>query len=265
MTIGIGIGIDKSGPIASGPSYNAAYQALLDKLTTDGVSLPDDTQKEKDNTLINTLENAGQLTTHAAMYILGWHQHEAALYNWITPAANKCSYIGSMTSSEFTAGVGYKTKAASALNTSVNPSTSATIDADNCTLWMWVQGLSAKDIYMGVSNGSNFCYLGNEGGTIYTRINTNGAENSGTIGASRNFIAVKRISSTDVEIWENGTLVATITRNFTAIANDVIYLCAMKFGGSVYGPSANVDVYAAGIGGDVDVATVYAAILTHKS
>lgn len=245
--------------------FNSYYQALLDKLTADGIPLPDASQKTKDNTFIDTLDVANVLQKHTGLYILGWHQYEAALYNWIAPNTYKCSFVGAMTSGEFTAFGGYKSKAASALNTGINPNTAGLpIDADNTTLWMWVDNISAKDIYMGVNSGANFCYNGVEGGTRYGRIHTSGAENLGSIGTGKNFIALKRINSTDVELWENGVLMTTINRTFTALANDVIYLCALKFGASPYVPQVGVEVFAAGIGGDIDIATLYNALVTYK-
>lgn len=248
-----------------GGSNNPYYLALLAKLTADGIPLPTTAQQLKDNTLVQTLDNAGVLSKHKGLYILGWHQFEAALYNWVSPSNNKCSFIGSMTSSEFTAGVGYKTKTSSALNTGINISTAGLpIDANNTTLWMWVDNISAKSVYMGVNAGANFCYMGVEGGTIYGRINTSGAENLGAIGSSKNLVALKRINSTDVQIWENGTLKTTINRTFGTLANDVIYLCALKFGGSTYVPQTNVEVFAAGIGGDIDISALYNALLTYK-
>jgi len=256
----------KVGPrVYGGVSLNPYYSALLSKLTADGIALPTASQQLDDNTFVQTLDTAGVLTKHTGLYILGWHQFEAALYNWVAPSSYKCSFVGSMTSSEFTAFVGYKTKAASGLNTGINPSTAGSpIDANNTTLWMWVDNISAKDILMGAYVASNLCYLGVEAGTIYGRINTSGAENLGAIGSSKNLIALKRINSTDVQIWENGTLKTTVSRTFSLLANTTLYLCGMRFGGSIYVPSVGVEVFAAGIGGDIDISALYNALLTYK-
>ncbi len=274
--LGLGLGINKyKTNTNSGPVYDPAYQTLLNQLIADGLPTPDSDTKTLDNQFVTSL--GANLAAHSGLYLLGWKNATTSLYNWANPTdptIGKCSYIGSMSSANWTANSGYNTVAASGLNTGIVPSTAPEIDADNCTLWMWVDGLSGgvgvnKDIYIGNAFGTYNNYMGCESGEVYSRINTNGAnatEYCGSIPRNKSFIALKRISFGQVERWFDGVYVDTINKNYAGLSAQSMYLLALNIYG-IYVPPTGVGVrcYAAGIGGDIDVANVYNALLTRKS
>ena len=248
------------------PSYNPYYMALLNKLSADSVALPSDSQKVKDNALVSALDTSSDLIRHKGLYIFGWHHFEAALYNWANPSVFKCSFVGSIGASDHTAGLGYRSVAASALNTGINPSSTLVLN-DIATLWMWADGISSKNIYMGGFNpAGNNAYVGVEGGIRYSRLFTTDAEASGSIGANKNLLAFKRINNNDVEIIEDNVVVATIPRSFNFFANTLIYFLGLHISGSSpYVPQTGVRVYAGGFGTDINLSNVYNAVLAHKS
>lgn len=250
------------------PEWYAAYQTLLTKLIADGVTEPDLATKVLDNQFL--VDMGADLVKHAGLYKLGAYDATAALYNMANPTdgtVGKCSYVNAISASDWTFDLGYNTVAASGLNTGIVPSTAPEIDADNCTLWMWVDNISSLRIYMGVlPNTGTSCYMGVEYAGIYSRINSHDPEFSGGISAAVNFLAMKRKSATEVDIYENGIYKTTITRSFYSICSSAMYILGASYAGSVYnGGSTGIRCYAAGIAGDIDVANVYNALLTRKS
>lgn len=261
-------GTSDSSSTVEASTVSTEYQTLVNKLETDGVTLPSNTRRVKDDALMRDLVDDGNLSASEALHILGWFNYTGALYNWATPATHKCSFVGSISSSDFLADAGYNTVALSGLNPSINPSTASPITDDIVTIWMWVDSMQSKSVYVGVNiSPDDELYVGVEYGNIYSRIFSESGSpeyEMSLTGGTINFLAAKRINSTTIEYYANGSLIGTTTRSFNARGTLSPYYLVQR-AGTLYIPEAGVRKFAAGVGGDIDVPALYAALSSYKA
>lgn len=87
------------------PAYDSGYQAILDKATALGYTLPSDGQKTKQNTLYVALKNAGFLAIMDIVRVYACEQQNFSLINWAGPNSFLATVTGHAPA--FTSNVGF--------------------------------------------------------------------------------------------------------------------------------------------------------------
>lgn len=165
-------------------AHLAAYKALLDGLTTDGLFNSD-----------------GTTSVFDALYIF-------ATADTTTAALNLCgaTFNGNPTSLTFTADSGYTATSGQNFQTSFNPSTATSPkyvqNSAHLSVWNLVNsGTTSVDISSG-SLGQNLIFLA---GSIYARVNDNPESSGFTASDFRGHIFGNRSSSTARQLYQNAS------------------------------------------------------------
>jgi hypothetical protein len=77
----------------SSVTYSTEYQAILDRWTVLGITLPDATRKAKDDAHIVSLKALGIWALLDIYFVLASHDSDAATVNWKTPASFQCTKV----------------------------------------------------------------------------------------------------------------------------------------------------------------------------
>lgn len=120
--LGLGISINKNKVSDSGPVYEAEFQAVLDRGTTLGYSLPTDPALTAGNTMVAALKAAGIWNKLDLLYVFATNgDSNFATLNWMNPASFQCTLFNSPT---FTSLEGFTGNGSNAyMSTGYNPST----------------------------------------------------------------------------------------------------------------------------------------------
>lgn len=122
MPIGIFIGNAIGNANPTGPAYDSDYQAILDRATTLGYTLPSDAVKLKQNTLLTSMKADGVWAKLDVFYVFAQDGGSAfATLNWKNPNANQASIASSPT---FVSNGGFTGNGTSSfIDTNFNPAT----------------------------------------------------------------------------------------------------------------------------------------------
>jgi len=241
--IGLGLSIgwkDNSG--GGGSTYDADYQAVLNRAIALGYNLPNSSQQVKQNQLVLDLKAGGIWTKLDVLYIFANNGgQDFGTLNWKAPTLNQSTLINSPT---FTTNQGFQGNGTSSyIDTSFNAVTQGV---------NYVQNDASRYLYLytasgtGALDGKSVASINN-----MTRASTgNQRINQGTIGltggsfdftATQGMKSIHRTSSTNVELF-NGTTQGSRTATSASMnSNNQFVLRA----GSVYG-GHRVSMYANG-------------------
>jgi len=196
-------------------SFDADYQAVLNRATTLGYTLPTASQQIKQNTLVLALKAGGIWNKLDVLYIFANDGgFEFARLNWKTPTLYQATLINPLT---FTANQGFTGNGSSGyINTNFNPA----IGTNNYVLnnasrhtFVRNQSISATTLD-GVSSGNQNASVGIN--TTLLRINQGATSLSTSVdfGGSNFLKSVQRTSVTNVELFVGTT---QTSRTFTSV------------------------------------------------
>ena len=237
--LGLGLGIHRNNYVfGGGASFDADYQAVLDYATTQGYTLPSESQRVLQNKLLVDLKSAGvwaKLDTFANFATDG--DTDFALIDW-----KRLSQYTAVNSPTFNFNKGFKGNGTSSyIDTNFNDFTDGVnYQQDDASryLFLWLaDGTGALDgkSVAGINNMARTS-------TSFQRINTTlGLSVSFNYTADTEMKSIHRTSSTNVELF-NGTTQASRTAT-SATLNDNIQLVLRS--GSAYG-AHQISMYANG-------------------
>lgn len=168
-------------------THLAAYKALLDGLTTDGLFNSDGTTSFFD-----------------ALYVF-------ATADTTTARLNLCgaTFNGNPNTLTFTADSGYTAVGGQLFQTSFNPTTASSPkyvqNSAHLSTWNTVNsGTTSVDIVSG-SAGENIIFVGGAGGSVYARVNDNPETGGFSISDVRGHMLGNRSSSTARQLYQNAS------------------------------------------------------------
>lgn len=187
-------------------------------------------------------------------FLLGMPYQDNSLIDMINPASNPATLIGAP---NYVANKGYVGSTGNLVDSQYNPATNGV----NWTLndaWIAIWGntnVSENTVDTGNYGnlGASFIQL-HLGTTIYAQINSN-TYNTGTIANVIGLTVVKLIAGTTLEIWFNGSMIATGAATPSTIASLKLYICGNNSGGAPNLESSRQISYWAVGGGNIDVAS----------
>ena len=197
-------------------AFDADYQAVLDYATTQGYTLPSESQQLLQNQLVVDLKDGGiwsKLDSFAVFATDG--NSDFALIDWI-----RLSQYTAVNSPTFTTDGGFSGDGISSyIDTNFNPSTSGVnYTLNNAGRYFWVDNRILGSRWEGSINSTSTNHTRNENSAA---MNINAAASS--MSAAVNFAvdefhAINRTSSTNLELFTNTTQFSR-TQTSTAISN----------------------------------------------
>jgi len=215
-----------------GFAYEDEYQAILDRATTLGYTLPSDAVKLKQNTLLTSLKSTGVWAKLDVFYVFAQDGGSAfATLNWKNPAANQAGIASSPT---FTSNQGFTGNGTSSyIDTNFNPLTQgAQYTQNDASRYFFTHAISGTGRFDGNMNAGRNSIV--RGATTAQRINAgsvNSLLTSFDFTATANTKSIHRTSSTNVTLY-NSTTGASNTQLSAAMdsANQWILRSATTYG-----------------------------------
>lgn len=243
MTIianGIIIGQNKIGS-AVGPVYDSDYQAILDRGTTLGYTLPSLSQRALQNTLLLALKASGNWTILRTLYILATDAgSDFATLNWKAPTLYQITKVNSPT---FTTNIGFSSGASALGYLSMNwvPSTDGggVYTQNNASFGVYNFTVSADFAATGallgaISGTSNMLINDGPAANVSGRINSANVNTSfgafATL-AARTCYSMIRTAAGALSTFRNNTLGNNGTTASTALVGITPYLLARNNAG----------------------------------
>lgn len=241
--------------------YDTDYQAVLDRATTLGYTLPSDSQKTKQNQLVTDLKAAGIWTLLDVFYVFATDgSSDFATINWKTPTANQITKVNSPT---FTTNQGFNSNGTSSyLNTNWTPSTATNYQTSNALLGVWWHTVSnntsgnAANAF-GCHDGTRFTQLqDNNSSNLVTRLNqsNSGSVTWGSTGAfsSNSSCVIRRNVSGSWQGFIGGSQVANVSNTANGRPTTSMAVLAFNANGSIANFAVNtwkVSMFFAGSAG----------------
>lgn len=199
MKIRLGIGVE----CLHMGGFDSSYQAILDRATALGYTLPNATQQALQNQLVLDLKSSGAWAKMDVFYMFANNgSKEFATLNWKSPSSNQATIVGANLTWDASGFVGGAT---SYLNTNFNPTTGTpNIQRDNASIGVWkrTHDATAGKFLWGNSGASS--YAPSITGTDVRLHNTGGLNN--TFGLSNTgLLMLNRTASTTITHSVNGT------------------------------------------------------------
>jgi hypothetical protein len=198
--------------------YSSIYQNLLNYATINGITKHNSIYNTKLNQLAIDLFDAGVFTEADVVKVYWGDSGAFTLLNWKNPGSNSSTLEGIPTPT--TDGKGWIGDGINGyLNSGFDPTlgTKFLLDDNSVTFYNYTEEQSSsrmlgiqdnEDIFnIRLRNASNLMTVSNFSTTADSTI-----ANTTAVG----LYTMKRISSTQVEVWKNGTLLSTITQNRSA-------------------------------------------------
>ena len=227
-------------------SFDADYQAVLNRATALSYNLPTSSQQIKQNQLVLDLKAGGIWNKLDVLYIFANDGgQDFGTLNWKAPTLNQATLINSPT---FTNNQGFTGNGTSSyINTNFNPATQGvnyTLNNASRHIFVRNQSVSATTLD-GVSSGNQNASVGIN--TTLLRINQ-GATSFGTSAdfAGSNFLkSIQRTSVTNVELFVGTT---QTSRTFTSVnvASETQMILARGVSGSPSYGGSQVSLYSMG-------------------
>lgn len=202
--------------------FDSSYQAVLDRATALGYTLPSAAQQVKQNTLLSALKSNGIWSLLDVFYVFATDgDRNFAELNWVSPTQYKISEAGTMT---FTPNDGFNI--ASALNshwldTGYIPG-SANYTQNNCSIGCHVSSTGVNTGAICGNFGTNHSYLRWSQRSLCS--NTSHLI-SNTIATKLGFFHLYRKDATNLYLYQNGALLnndATPSDGIDAVS---FYVC----------------------------------------
>ena len=226
-----------------GVVYDTDYQAILDRATTLGYTLPSAGQQVAQNTLVLNLKSSGVWSKLDALKVYATDgDSDYATINWITPTANQTIKVNAPT---FTPDSGFNGNGSTSyLDEGYNPN----VDGSNYQLTsssygFWLNSNEGNNTYIfGGISGSNartFIKPRMTGNIVEGAISSSGTPLSGaTVTDSSGLIHLNR-NGTTVAFYKNGSSILSATNTAGALTNLDMYSGATNNSGTAafYSPS----------------------------
>lgn len=206
---GIGYSLFNSLPFFGRDSFDADYQAILDKATALGYTLPSASVQAKQNTLLASLKASGVWAKLDVFYVFAQDGGSAfATLNWKNPNANQSTLVSSPT---FVNNGGFQGNGTSSyIDTNFNPATQGVqYTQNNASRYFFTHAISGS----GRFDGNNFANRNSmvRGLTNAQRINagTNTSLVALDLTAAVNTKSLHRTSATDITAYNSTTGIST--------------------------------------------------------
>lgn len=259
----------------TGSSYTSEYQAVLDRATALGYTLPSTATKTAQNQLIVNLKSAGIWSLLDVFYVMMANDATLgnfSLLNWVSPS----SYALTATNSPTYAEGGYTGNGSNSyLPSSFNPSTNGvnvTLNSASYFFWCNTNNTESKVMIGGSINIASQYRLmfqpkfdatnsvGRLNSTADDTINNTTASITTSIGLWH----LSRTASTDYNIYQNGTLKVNVVKSSSVLPNSFEAL-AVKINGTPSLFSARqISLLGAG-SGSINQSTLYTHWNTYKT
>jgi len=210
MPIGIFIGNAIGNTSPTGPAYDSDYQAILDKGTALGYTLPSASVQVKQNTLLTSMKANGVWAKLDVFYVFAQDGGSAfATLNWKNPNANQASIASSPT---FVNNGGFQGNGTSSfIDTNFNPATQGVqYTQNNASRYFFTHAISTTALrFDGISSSNRNTMV--RGLTNAQRINagTNTSLVALDFTAAVNTKSLHRTSATDITAYNETTGVST--------------------------------------------------------
>jgi len=204
-------------------SFDSDYQAILNKGTSLGYTLPSDSVKLKQNTLLTNMKVDGVWAKLDVFYVFAQDGGSAfATLNWKNPNANQANIT---TSPTFTSNQGFTGNGTSSyIDTNYNPSTQGVnYTLNNASMYFFPHAFGTSGLAMtGTSGADNRIQLGV---SLNQRINAGGAAlaTSFNYTSTVNPKSIHRTSSTNMTLL-NGTVSDTRTLASVNVPNANLFV-----------------------------------------
>jgi hypothetical protein len=221
MPIGIFIGNAIGGGGPSGPTYDPDYQAILNRATTLGYTLPSASVQAKQNTLLTSMKADGVWAKLDVFYVFAQDGGaDFGTLNWKNPNANQSTLVNTPT---FVSNGGLQGNGTSSyIDTNFNPVTQGVqYTQNNASRYFFTHALGIGR-FDGNTSGNNSIFLGVSGSQ---RINSgsNIASPVITFDSTINTKSIHRTSSTAVTAYNSTTAqIAAQTSSAMTSANQWI-------------------------------------------
>lgn len=234
--LGLGLGVNRGGFVAA--AFDADYQAVLDRGTTLGYSLPTGTALTAGEQLVKDLKDAGIWNKLDLFYVFATNgDSDFATLNWKTPASFQATKVNSPT---FTSLEGFTGDGATSyLNTNYNPRTSGV---------NYQQDSASYGYYCRTNNIGLYAGMGGRTASLTNRsfdivgvsvpnssqfdINNSSGTTQGTISDSSGFFHANRSGSGTSALYRNGNLAITGVRTSDGTPNLPLFVLASNDAGS---------------------------------
>jgi hypothetical protein len=201
-------------------AFDADYQAILDKGTSLGYTLPTDSVKLKQNTLLTSMKADGVWAKLDVFYVFAQDgSAEFATLNWKNPSANQ-STLSSPTPPTFVTNGGFQGNGVdSYIDTNFNPATQGVqYTLNNASRYFFTHAISGSGRFDGNNLGVGTNSILRASST-FQRINSGASGNLATsfdFTATVNAKSIHRTSSTNVTLF-NETTGASTTQTSVAV------------------------------------------------
>jgi len=209
-------------PFVVGESFDADYQAILDRATTLGYTLPSASVQAKQNTLLTSMKADGVWAKLDVFYVFAQDGGSAfGTLNWKNPNANQSTLVNAPT---FVSNGGFTGNGTSSyIDTNFNPATQGVqYTLNNASRYFFTHSIGAGR-FDGVMASNANTILG--GASLSQRINagTNNLSALFDYDVNVNTKSIHRTSATNVTLY-NSTTGSTLTQTSTVIvsANQLI-------------------------------------------
>jgi hypothetical protein len=246
--------------------YEPEYQAVLDRATVLGYTLPSASVQVKQNTLVAALKANGVWSQLDVFYVFANDgSAQFATLNWVNPNNFQCTLVNAP---NFTTNQGFAGNGSTSyINTNWNPSANGvkfTLNDASAGVWQLQNTEGLREIF-GCGDGVNaVSTLWNRNSGRYVRINSSAhlAPASNLTNVGFNFI--DRPSSTTMRVYSNGTLFASNTIAASVLINFNMYILGTNVSGVLSGPTADrVSVFFAGASLGANATSFYNSLNTY--
>lgn len=240
MRIGLTLGLQAHNKKSI--SFDEATQSVFDHATTEGYTLPSDDVKSYLNTSIVSLKSNSIWSKLDFLYLFATDgDRDFAKINIVNPGTYDCTEVNTLTFTSLEGFAGNGTN--SYLNTNWNPATGGNYSQNNASLGAYIRSfgnLSNSNVLMGTRTA------GNDNTTLLSHRATN--SNSPIVGINNDIgadlpdfgrntvvgsLVESRDNSSDYDIYENGSLITTITKTSDVVlTSENLYIGAFNGGSS---------------------------------
>ena len=219
-------------PFVGGESFDADYQAILDKGAALGYTLPSASVQAKQNTLLASLKASGVWAKLDVFYVFAVDNNASAFatLNWKNPNANQSTLVSSPT---FVNNGGFQGNGTSSyIDSNFNPATQGVqYTQNNASRYFFTHAISGTGRLDGIMASNSNTMV--RGVTNAQRINasTNNLSAPFDYDANVNTKSIHRTSASNVTLY-NSTTGTTLTQTSTAItsANQLILRGSVLYG-----------------------------------
>jgi len=218
-------------------SFDSDYQAVLDRATTLGYTLPSDAQQAKQNQLVEDLKAAGIWSLLDVFYVFATDgNNNFATLNWKSPSSYKLTITGTVT---FTTNQGFNSNGTNGyLATGWNPNTNGVnFTLNSASISTYIYNHVTENRYdLGTApnftgSGPWLYFRGDDGfGSAITAVNAGTTSVTANSGNSVGFWMSQRKDATNNYIFKNGSQVDSEADASTAVPNAELFLLCVRNG-----------------------------------